>query len=121
MSSLSNVDKLADYDKLHEEASVIIVDLLPDLFNDTDTSHWSFEKIIEHLDSHSSPESHHVSNHTDDTHIDHGHDSGEHAADDFPAISDVLQVYTSLNTYDIHVYSNVYLWYWYTYRLFSLY
>ncbi|KAH3890347.1 uncharacterized protein LOC127851559 isoform X2 [Dreissena polymorpha] len=43
-------DKLAKYDKLHEETVELLVDVLPDYFtNDTDYSAWSFEKVVQHI------------------------------------------------------------------------
>ncbi|XP_045177159.2 uncharacterized protein LOC123537489 isoform X2 [Mercenaria mercenaria] len=43
-------EKLSDFDKLHERASDILVDVLPDYFNHTNHSGWSFEEMIDHIE-----------------------------------------------------------------------
>ena len=58
-------EKLSDFDTLHERSTELLVDVLPDYFNHTDHSAWSFEEVIDHIEKTFLGESsNHLSQHT---------------------------------------------------------
>ncbi|WAR02270.1 hypothetical protein MAR_008828 [Mya arenaria] len=69
-------DKLADYDKLHTKATGLLVEVIPKFFSDNSTDYlsWSFEKVVEHIETMHSGGTHLIEDHGshDTGHVEHG-------------------------------------------------